>query len=207
MAQRGSDSRIISSELVRERLAARPAELLDGPRVTRRAAVAAVLRERPGRARDHASLEVLLIRRAVREQDPWSGHMAFPGGRAEPSDVDLEDTAVRETREEMGLDLRRHGVVLGRLDDVPATARGQVTGMVVSPFVWLIRETPALAPNHEVDEVHWASVGELASGSLDTTFEYVWQGQTLDLPAFRVGERVVWGLTHKMLAGFFARLR
>lgn len=193
--------REIPAQLVAERLRARPPERLEGERVRGRAAVAAILRERiPG------APEVLFIRRAEKPGDPWSGHMAFPGGKQEPSDPDLASTARRETFEEIGLPLESHGELLGELDDVPAYARGQITGMVVTPTVWLLRETPVLAPNHEVDEIHWASLPVLMSGELDTTIDYPWQGQTLRLPGYRVGERVVWGLTHRMLSILFERL-
>jgi 8-oxo-dGTP pyrophosphatase MutT (NUDIX family) len=193
--------REIPAQLVAERLRARPPERLEGERVRGRAAVAAILRERiPG------APEVLFIRRAEKPGDPWSGHMAFPGGKQEPSDPDLASTARRETFEEIGLPLESHGELLGELDDVPAYARGRITGMVVTPTVWLLRETPVLAPNHEVDEIHWASLPVLMSGELDTTIDYPWQGQTLRLPGYRVGERVVWGLTHRMLSILFERL-
>lgn len=197
-----SSVRDLPASLVIERIRAHTPERIEGERVSGRAAVAAVLRQRAA-----APLEVLFIRRAERPGDPWSGHMAFPGGRQEPHDLDLESTARRETEEELGLALDRHGEVIGRLDDVPAFARGQLTGMVVTPTVWLLRETPVLAPNHEVDEVHWASVPLLMSGQLDTTIDYPWQGHTLTLPGYRVGDRVVWGLTHRMLERLFERLR
>ncbi|GAB4207551.1 MAG: hypothetical protein OHK0013_25290 [Sandaracinaceae bacterium] len=203
-------SRELSARQVAERLRARPGTVLEGEDVKGRAAVVAVLRERARpRARDDepGDLEVLFIRRAERPGDPWSGHMAFPGGRHAPDDADLLTTAVRETQEELGVALARHGELLGRLDDVPAYARGQRTGMVVTPFVWLLHETPAFSPNHEVDEVHWASVPLLMSGEVDTTIDYPWGGQTLKLPGYRVGERIVWGLTHRMLWLLFERLR
>jgi 8-oxo-dGTP pyrophosphatase MutT (NUDIX family) len=210
MASRDRAPLAVSARRVAERLRARPGEILDGQDVTGRAAVAAVLRERARpRARDEdaGDLEVLFIRRAERPGDPWSGHMAFPGGRHEPDDADLVITALRETEEELGVALARHGQLLGRLDDVPAYARGQRTGMVVTPFVWLLHETPVLSPNREVDEVHWASVPLLMSGEVDTTIDYPWGGQTLKLPGYRVGERIVWGLTHRMLSLLFERLR
>src|SRR5690606_14765846 len=113
-----------------------------------RAAVAAILRE------TERGPEVLFIRRAENERDPWSGHMAFPGGRLEPNDPSLVHTAVRETAEEVGLDLDAHGELLARLDDVPT----HTTSLVVRPFVWAVRETPRLVPNYEVDEVHWVDL-------------------------------------------------
>jgi 8-oxo-dGTP pyrophosphatase MutT (NUDIX family) len=77
----------------------------------RRAAIALVLLEQ------ESALEVLLIERAQRDGDPWSGHMALPGGHVEPSDSDLGATAERETFEEVGLDLQRWGERLGQLSD------------------------------------------------------------------------------------------
>jgi 8-oxo-dGTP pyrophosphatase MutT (NUDIX family) len=82
----------------------------------RQAAVAAVLRAPP----DGGDAEILLMRRAERHGDPWSGHMAFPGGRREEGDATLLDTAIREAREEVGLDLRAHGTLLARLPDIQA---------------------------------------------------------------------------------------
>lgn len=192
-------------ERVRARLEGRRHADLEGDSGTRRAAVALLLRER--NARNESALEVLFIRRAEREGDPWSGHMAFPGGRHELSDKDLLETALRETREEMGVHLPDYGELLGRLDDVPAMARGLKTGTIVSPFVWLLRETPVFSPNEEVDEVHWASVRALVLGDVNTTIDYPWQGKTLTLPGYQVGPRIVWGLTYKIMNDLFGLVR
>jgi 8-oxo-dGTP pyrophosphatase MutT (NUDIX family) len=192
--------------LVREALR-RPAAEIPGDESTRYAAVAAILR--PG---GHEGPEVLLIRRSERPSDPWSGHMAFPGGRHEPGDVDLRATAARETLEEVGLDLVRHGELLGRLDDaIPGGARTMLTGLVVKPFVWKVDEVPALVPNGvEVDEIHWAPIVPMLRGERDTHHDYVWKGQPMRFPGFQVGEgegaRVVWGMTHRMLQTLFERL-
>ena len=187
---------------MRARLSAHAFANISGDQVHRRAAVVTLLRQRE--VKRETLIEVLFIRRAEREGDPWSGHMAFPGGRHEPSDQDLHETALRETAEEMGVHLKAHGELLGRLDDVPAMARGVKTGTVVSPFVWLLHETPVFVPNEEVDEVHWASLVDLARGDANTTIDYPWQGQILTLPGYRVGPRIVWGLTYKILNDLLA---
>jgi len=166
----------------------------------RSAAVAAVLRSRPEGA------EVLLIRRAAREGDPWSGHMAFPGGREDEADPDLYHTAVRETHEEVGLDLQRYGSLLGRLDDIPAIARGQRVGMNIAPFVFELIEERPLVTNEEVEETIWAPLSPLARGDTTTTVDYVLEGRHLALPAFDVRGRIVWGLTYRMLESLFAVL-
>lgn len=163
-----------------------------------RAAVAAILRE------SARGPEVLFIRRAERESDPWSGHMAFPGGRVEPHDATLVHTAMRETVEEIGLDLELHGELLARLDDVPT----HTSGLVVRPFVWAVRDPPGLVPNHEVDEVHWVELGSLLRGERDTTFELEWKGAHHRLPAYAVGDgAVVWGLTYRMMQILLGHLR
>src|SRR5690348_13096517 len=87
-------------------------------------------------------LEILLIRRAERADDPWSGQVALPGGRYEPGDGDLLTTAMRETREETGVDLAA-AERLGGLDDLhPRTAT--LPPVVVRPFVFAIPSRPAL---------------------------------------------------------------
>lgn len=194
-------------EVITGRLAGRAAEL-DSSSPDRQAAVAAILRApaAPAAPATGAEAEVLLVRRAERAGDPWSGHMAFPGGRRDPADANLLATAVRETFEEIGLDLNAHGTLLARLPDVPATARGRRVGMVIAPFVFTLRSTPELTPNHEIAEVLWTPLGPLARGELDATTPYEHEGQRFQLPCYRVGERVVWGLTHRMLVLLFEAL-
>ena len=109
-------------------LASRPAFRASAGEGAGRAAVALLLRP------TWAEPELLLIRRAEREGDPWSGHMALPGGRAAPSDPDPVATAARESAEEVGIDPARAGRLLGALDEVaPRSTRGPA-GLVVSPF-------------------------------------------------------------------------
>jgi len=185
-------SRAHDLEAVRRLLSARTPSTLDEPGGPR-AAVATVLRE------GAEGLEVLLIRRAQHPEDPWSGHMAFPGGRQDSGDPDLLHTALRET-----LDGSR--TLLGRLDDVPAVARGERTGMVISPFVFELAREATLRPNHEVAETLWAPLSPMMRGEVDTVRPYVWKGVDLKLPAYDVAGRIVWGLTYQMLHGLFGIL-
>ena len=177
---------------IRERLRAYAPRRYVGPAPERWAAVAAVLR--PGA--DGA--EVLLIRRAERAGDPWSGHISFPGGHRAATDTDLLETARRETREEVGLDLDTHEL-LGSLDEHAATARGRFMGMVIAPYVFAIEGRPTLAPNHEVEEMLWAPLGPIVRGERDTVREIDHAGERRVFPGYGVGDYVVWGLTHRML--------
>jgi 8-oxo-dGTP pyrophosphatase MutT (NUDIX family) len=174
---------------------------VDSSETVRRAAVSAILRENDSRT------EVLFIRRAERASDPWSGHMAFPGGRFDPRDPDVEQTAVRETLEEVGIDLRRDAELLGALDDVPAIVRGRAIGLVISPFVWRMERDVTLTLNHEVNEALWTPIDPLFRGDRATTIDYPWEGQTLHFPGYDVEGRVVWGLTYQMLLLFWDRVR
>lgn len=177
-------------DVLRRNLAQHEPLEVEGESVKRRAAVAAILRE--GGARGP---EALLIKRVDREGDPWSGQMAFPGGRHEPDDVDLLATAIRESREEVGLHLPDHAELIGRLDDL----RTHTGDMLVRPYVFLLHGPVVLSPNVEVAEIHWGELGPMLRGERDTHFE--WQGgpTKLRFPGYDVSGRVVWGLTHRML--------
>lgn len=167
----------------------------------RSAAVAAVLRE------VNLGPEVLLIRRAHREGDPWSGQMAFPGGRRDPEDASLLATAERETAEEIGLRLPETAELLGPLSPLEAVARGKRVGMTIQPFVFALTDVPPpFQPNHEVAEVIWAPLVPMLRGELDATHTYVHEGKPYPFPAFDVRGRIVWGLTHRMLTQFLERL-
>ncbi|HJL20604.1 MAG TPA: CoA pyrophosphatase [Polyangiaceae bacterium LLY-WYZ-15_(1-7)] len=169
-----------------------PAEL-EAPK---RAAVATVLRPRGG------ELEGLFIRRAEHPDDPWSGHMAFPGGRQDPEDATLLDTARRETLEEVGLDLGR-AALLGPLDDVQTHRKG----LIVRPYVFALEGEPALEGNYEVAEVLWVPLGPLLRGERDTTYPLERDGQTWRFPAYDADGRIIWGLTYRMLQLLFRLLR
>jgi 8-oxo-dGTP pyrophosphatase MutT (NUDIX family) len=174
------------------------------PRVaeTPSAAVAAILRPSAG------DVEALFIRRAENPNDPWSGHMAFPGGRRDPGDPDLVYTAVRETREEVGLDLASTARRIGHLDEIEAVARGRKTGLIIRPFVFALEAGEVeLQPNYEVAEALWVPLGPLFRGEASTDYRYERNGLDLMLPGYRVDTRVVWGLTYQMLQVLFAACR
>jgi 8-oxo-dGTP pyrophosphatase MutT (NUDIX family) len=188
-------------------VAARLAPLLDRPHVPAptgaHAAVAAVLRERAGHD-GREGTEVLLIRRAEHERDPWSGHMAFPGGRRDPGDVDLFATAVREAREEVGLDLGAQGTLLGRLEDLQAISRSRPTGMTITPFVFsLAGEAVLRFDPEEVAEALWVPLAPLARGEGGGTVVYEREAGSIELPCWRIEGRVVWGLTYRMIQSLF----
>lgn len=158
-----------------------------------RASVALVLRDAgpPGP-------ELLFIRRAEHEKDPWSGHMGFPGGRAEPGDASPQATAVRETLEETGLDLAADADPLGALDEVKALARGRPVDLVIAPFVFRLRRRLDGAPTREVVSLHWLPLERLLLPASRSTLQYQYEETVLELPCLRVDGLVIWGLTYRM---------
>jgi len=184
---------------IRERLAHRRHVRFEGE-VQRRAAIAAVVRPGP------SSLELLLIRRAERDGDPWSGHMALPGGHHERHDTDLLATVRRETLEEVGLDLHAHELI-GPLDEHGASVQGVFSGLLLAPFVFALRHDVELRLNHEVAEAIWAPLAPMMSGASAVFKELEREGRAMRFPGFSVGDQIVWGLTHRVLLNFFELLR
>lgn len=150
--------------------------------------------------------DVLFIRRAEQQGDPWSGHMAFPGGTVEADDPSHLQAARRETAEEVGLDLASGARLLGRISDVRASAGGRVIPMAISPFVFELLGPGSIVPNVEVQEVVWGPVGRLLDPGLTSTLPYTLKGETYELPCLRLDGRVIWGLTYQMLMILFSAL-
>jgi 8-oxo-dGTP pyrophosphatase MutT (NUDIX family) len=182
-------------ELAR-RLRALPDGFTPSEETTARAAVALVLQDAD------VAPEVLLMRRVEREGDRWSGQIGLPGGHVDTGDRDLVATVLREVREEVGLDLARDARPVGRLPAVQAKARGYLLPLWITPFVYQARAGLAPVPGPEADEVFWFPLERARSGELASTHRYVREGEERVLPAWRFGERVVWGLTYEILSGF-----
>ena len=182
-------------------LAAHPGRIVHPDVTVRYAAIAATLRM------GGTGPELLLIRRAEAERDPWSGHVACPGGRMEPADPDLRATAVRETLEETGIDLGRAGRLLGTLDDIhPRTP--VLPPIIVRPFVAAVAGEVAVTPNREVADYAWvpftAMLDERNWGTAPIAIRTL---GTQERPVFRFGGYQVWGLTEYMLRQLVTRYR
>jgi 8-oxo-dGTP pyrophosphatase MutT (NUDIX family) len=172
---------------------------------TRQAAVSVVLR--PREENGTRDTEALFILRAQKEGDPWSGHMAFPGGHLEADDESLRHAAERETHEEIGLDLIMYGEFIGQIDPVQANPRGRDLDMVVTPFVYELKHHDVrFEPNYEVADVLWGSLRDMHTGDAHTTGQFMVGGERVSYPGYGVGDEIVWGLTYRMLDLFFAML-
>ncbi len=183
----------VTADLIARRLAAYDATAIEGGEY-HRAAVAAIVR-------DHgAGAEALFIQRARDERDPWSGHMAFPGGRVEPDDDGPRAAAERETREEVAVDLSA-AAYLGRLDDLQAWAGGRAIPLIVRPHVYRLDGPVELRPNEEVDDTVWIPLTPLVRGDHDA--EMPWKYGDVMLPCYRVEQFTIWGLTYRMLSNLW----
>jgi 8-oxo-dGTP pyrophosphatase MutT (NUDIX family) len=128
--------------------------------------------------------------------------MALPGGHAHLTDTDLAHTARRETLEEVGLDLS-DAELLGRLDDVTPMRTAELS---VRPFVFWTSAPPAVTLSDEVAEAVWVPLQALAGGGLKSTRQVAVRGSTLNVPAYVIGERVVWGMTFYLLERFLSEV-
>ena len=160
------------------------------------AAVALVVR-----GRTWGEAEVLFIRRAERAGDPWSGHIAFPGGRRDAADATLEVTARREVMEELSLDLDAEAQLLGVLDDLRPRAAA-LPSIAVRPYVFHVAGEVVLVPNVEVHSTFWVPVAVLRDPSVSWEHAFERAGARLRFPAYRVGGDVVWGMTERIVTQF-----
>jgi 8-oxo-dGTP pyrophosphatase MutT (NUDIX family) len=159
----------------------------------RKAAVALIFRL----GKDDA-LELLFIKRAEYEGDPWSGQIAFPGGRMEARDKSLSETAIRETREETGIDLTREGMMIGVLDDLrPRTVR--LPAIVVRPYLALVDRDDPLRLSHEVALAFWLPFAALERSESWHEESVSARGVQINARVFRYQEHVIWGMTERIL--------
>ena len=142
----------------------------------------------------------LLIRRAERTGDPWSGHLALPGGRSEPSDLDLLATAIRETREEVGIVLERTDVDRVLDDVIPRTP--SLPPVAVRPFAFALRERPPVVPNPEVASALWIPLGVVSAPDARHELPVTIRGERRLFPGYRTPVGPIWGMTERILTSF-----
>jgi 8-oxo-dGTP pyrophosphatase MutT (NUDIX family) len=148
---------------------------------------------------------ILLIRRADRSGDPWSGHMAFPGGRREPKDADLVATSIRETMEEVGVELQRANLA-GRLEDVvPRTPR--LPPIAVRPFVFLLQGRPDMRLNQEVAQASWVPLDRLTRADTRHPVHLDVGGESRQVQAYQLENAIVWGITERILTNLLRQLQ
>ncbi len=190
------------SEIAARLQLAPPPAPLSPPLPPRQAAVAILLQ-----ANADSSVEVLFIRRAEKTGDPWSGHMAFPGGHKDPEDDSLLAAAMRETWEEVGIDLHQSGQLLASLQPLRPLLRTGKDAMLVAPFVFQLHKPINLRPNHEVAEAIWTPLAPIYQAQNHTEEARLVEGSAQAFAGYQLGDGYfVWGLTYRMLHGLFELL-
>jgi len=139
------------------------------------------------------------MKRAEFPGDRWSGHVSFPGGSEESVDRDMFSTAVRETREEVGLDLLTQARPLGRLNTTNTRARSPIRPLMIVPFVFELQQPVTLRLSAEAVESFWLPLDPAFSGSFDETYHHPFGPVRMKFPSWHYQGKVVWGLTYNML--------
>jgi 8-oxo-dGTP pyrophosphatase MutT (NUDIX family) len=140
---------------------------------------------------------VLVIRRAERIGDPWSGHMGFPGGRRDSADEHLLATAIRETEEEVGVRLGLENLI-GSLDDIGPRSTASPS-IFARPYVFAVEGHPATSLNQEVASSHWVPLDALRAPGVVGEYTLEVGSTSRTFPAFHLPEGVIWGMTERML--------
>lgn len=159
-----------------------------------RASVALLLREG-----STGGPELMFIERARRPGDPWSGDMAFPGGRLQADDVSAQYTAIRETCEETGLDIETQGEYIGRLADLLTRHHSRLRPMVVSPYVFHWRGPAEPDLNHEVASVVWVPLAVFRDPEKQGKRPWRTRWGTLEMPCSFYRGHCIWGLSYAMV--------
>ncbi len=144
------------------------------------------------------------MERAVRAGDPWSGQVSLPGGRYEEHDASLLETALRELREEAGVEVVP-AQVLGELDELrPRIAA--LPSVIVRPYVAAVTERPLLTPNDEAAALFWVPVDTLRDPARRVQRSVEARGLRMKVEGIDLDGRLLWGMTERILAGLLPLL-
>ena len=147
---------------------------------------------------------VLLIRRATHPGDPWSGHLAFPGGKIDPDDLSPLDAAIRETKEECGIQLSEKDCV----ERSPLAEAGHYSGRVlrVLPFAFYLEKQPPLNPDPtEVESAFWLPLSKFMDFAEHHSHCFHPVLKTKKFSHVHIGGTRLWGFTYEQLGSYLMR--
>ncbi len=148
---------------------------------------------------EEAGTNVLFVKRVENPADPWSGQVAFPGGKRDVKDLNLKQTVIRETLEETNINLLDGCRFLGVLTVLRSEPRPE---MKILPFVILLEREPSMRLNEkELEGFVWIPLEEIVRGKGSVEFSFG------EVPAYTVRGTVIWGLTYRILKNFISTLK
>jgi len=148
--------------------------------------------------------EILFIKRSHNPKDPWSGHMAFPGGKKDHSDHDIIHTSRREIYEEVGISLNHQDHYCGSLSFYPVTYKQKDTGLAISPHIYLLPKKVELALDQtEVEDAYWISTDYLIDKQNRVLKEFSIQEKLIKRESIPYRGEFIWGITFEILNNFF----
>jgi len=167
-----------------------------GRRFLIRSSVAIVLVDNPSVDK----ISMLMIRRAIRKGDPWSGDMGFPGGRfSTKKDKNIYKTGIRELYEETGVAIEDGLENIGRLSDLLTKAHEKMAPMIITPFIFKINKTPDLKKNYEVEELIWIPLSYFFNQQNRATMEVRKGKFKWSFPSYIYDRKCIWGLSLSMI--------
>ena len=163
-------------------------------RFMRRSAVNLLIYDHP-----EWGLQVLMIERARCKGDPWSGHMAFPGGRMDPGDSSIRAAGLRELSEEVGIEANAEMIEIGRLSDLLTKVRRARGPMVITPIVYRVDHMLPTLHNHEVADSLWVPLAIFTDPQTRLSMKWQYRGRYIEVPYYRYQNKQIWGLSLAML--------
>ena len=146
-------------------------------------------------------LEILFIKRPENPNDPYSGHVAFPGGKNTKDDKDLRFTVIREVNEEVGIDLERDAKIIGELDHLkPLNPEGP--RYIVAPFLAVLEKEYDIVINDEVEDYIWIPLAHLLDNSNMRVRLKKGSGKTIEDFVYKYENYIIWGMTGRIINSF-----
>ena len=150
--------------------------------------------------------EILFIKRPESPNDPYSGHIAFPGGKNKKEDESLLYTAIREVNEEVGIDLNRDARIIGELDQLkPLNPEGP--NYIVTPFLAILETQIVPVINEEVEDYIWIPLPHFLDNSNMRIRIKERAGQTVEDFVYEYENFIIWGMTGRIITSLINEIR
>ena len=132
-----------------------------------------------------------------------SNQFALPGGKKETFDITTAQTAIRETKEELGIIIKPKEII-GMLDPLIIP----VSNFLVFPYIVFLSEPPIFHPNDfEVENFYQYPISELLLPEAEIETEMIINQTSIKVPAYKIQNQIIWGATAMILFDFKCRIQ